>query len=141
MAYASSSFVVIAVLFSAAHLGAADASKTTQLGRHMLQLGVNGAAFARPAGARCLVGPTCAQGRESSPSPANASGRRHLSEDSAAGLSGAADADTDATMGRHILQNDFKGADHVRPQSSKSLTGRDLPTSRTNLLEELTGLN
>jgi hypothetical protein len=52
------------------------------------QLGVNGAAFARPAGSRCLVGPTCGQGRESSPSPANASGRRHLSEDSTAGLSG-----------------------------------------------------
>ncbi|KAK9905920.1 hypothetical protein WJX75_008955 [Coccomyxa subellipsoidea] len=138
LATASFFVVVFAVLFSAAHLGAAHASKTAQLGRHMLQLGVNGAAFARPAGSRCLVGPTCGQGRESSPSPANASGRRHLSEDSTAGLSGA--TDTDATMGRHILQNGFNGAAYVRPQRDNP---RDIPNSGNgrNLLQVLTGLS
>ncbi|EIE23543.1 hypothetical protein COCSUDRAFT_65971 [Coccomyxa subellipsoidea C-169] len=145
MANGSIPLFVVAILLSAAHLGAAHTSNSKQPGRHMLQFGFNGAAYARPANSRCLVGPGCGEdrNRDSSPTPVP-TGRHLLSTVSNADISDAASIGSNENMGRQILQTGFNGAAFARPQRNPSDSSNPSPgnagTGR-HLLQELTGLN
>ncbi|BDA47451.1 hypothetical protein COCOBI_10-2990 [Coccomyxa sp. Obi] len=134
MSSSRSYLVLVAVLFSAVPLQAAGAAQTgvvAQLGRRMLQIGVNGASYVHSGSSHCLVGPGCGRdNRESeqsermreSPEPTPRGGRR-LSDVTDTGVIGASDQPADELAGRQLLQVAVNGASYVHSGSSHCLVG------------------